>query len=345
VKWVDQGAPQGDPKEMPPPKTFEDNQNGWQLASILGRQPDLVLNGPDDTIKAGNADQWFRAVTDVGLTEPRWVMAVEMRPSVNEARKVMHHITVNLAQDETNAPSAQVKVSLAPGVGSIGAGDGEPGYLMEWAVGKNYDLYREGTGKLLMPGAKIWWEYHEHGTSTPHDITAHGQLAVFLYPKGQTPKYRTYLTIFQAGGGNLNIPPNSVRETQGFTVLRAPARLENFQAHMHLRGKAMLMEAILPDGNVQTLSYVDRFRFDWMMNYVYADDAAPVLPKGTVIHVTAWHDNTNANPFNPDPDQWVGSGARTVDEMAHAFSNVTYMTDQDYLDWVAQHPTKKAPEE
>ena len=75
-------------------------------------------------------------------------------------------------------------------------------------------------------------------------------------------------------------------------MLSAPARLENFQPHMHLRGKAMSLEAILPDGTTRMLSYVDHFNFNWMTNYIYADDAAPVLPKGTMIHVTAWHDNT-----------------------------------------------------
>jgi hypothetical protein len=109
---------------------------------------------------------------------------------------------------------------------------------------------------------------------------------------------------------------------------------------MHLRGKAMALEAILPDGTRQMLSYVDHFNFQWMTNYIYADDAAPVLPKGTIIHVTAWHDNTAANPNNPDPQQWVGWGDRTVDEMAHAWVNVTYISEQDYQDWAAKHKQK-----
>ena len=75
-------------------------------------------------------------------------------------------------------------------------------------------------------------------------------------------------------------------------MLKQPAMLENFQPHMHLRGKAMALEAILPDGTTQMISYVGNFNFNWMTNYIYADDAAPVLPKGTMIHVTAWHDNT-----------------------------------------------------
>jgi len=106
---------------------------------------------------------------------------------------------------------------------------------------------------------------------------------------------------------------------------------------MHLRGKAMLLEAILPDGTTQTISYVSNFDFNWMTNYIYTDDAAPVLPKGTIIHVTAWHDNTPQNKGNPDPNQWVGWGDRTVDEMAHAWVNVTYISDDDYNAWAAQH--------
>ncbi len=67
----------------------------------------------------------------------------------------------------------------------------------------------------------------------------------------------------------------------------------------------MAVEAILPDGTAQMVSYVGNFNFNWMTNYIYADDAAPAFPKGTLIHVTAWYDNTRANPNNPDPDQWV----------------------------------------
>ena len=224
---------------------------------------------------------------------------------------------------------------------SVAAAQG--GILMEWAVGKTYDVYRPDTGKLLMPGAKVWWDIHYHAVG--ETIRDHVELAVWLYPKDKAPKYRTYLTLFGAtstgGGSPLDIPPNTIKETQGFHVLKAPAILENFQPHMHLRGKAMALEAILPDGTTQMISYVDHFNFNWMNNYIYTDDAAPVLPKGTIIHVTAWHDNTPANRNNPDPNQWVGWGDRTVDEMAHAWVNVTYISDEDYKAWAAAHKPKR----
>jgi hypothetical protein len=138
----------------------------------------------------------------------------------------------------------------------------------------------------------------------------------------------------------VDIPPNSIASTDGFTVLKENTLITNFQPHFHLRGKAMQVEAILPDGRNQIISYIGRFNFNWMTNYIYKDDAAPVFPKGTVIHVSAWYDNTRANPYNPDPDQWVGYGDRTVDEMAHAWMNVVYLNDDEYKALLAERKAK-----
>jgi hypothetical protein len=327
VKWVDSGAPQGDPKDMPPPKTFP-RDDEWQLAKVYNRPPDLIIKSDDYTMPAVSQDQWWKPVVDLGVKEDLWVKAVEMRPGTSAGRKITHHALAHLIQDDPDAKDNPEDVAL-----------GQGGVLMEWAVGKAYDIYRPDTGKLIRPGAKIWWDIHYHAVG--EKITDHVELGVWLYPKGDKPKYRTYLTGFQgttAGAGSrLDIEPNTVSVSQGFHVLKEPAILGNFQPHMHLRGKAMLLEAILPDGTTQTISYVDHFNFNWMTNYIYTDDAAPVLPKGTVIHVVAWHDNTTANPFNPDPNQWVGWGDRTVDEMAHAWVNVTYISQEDYDKWAATH--------
>ena len=330
VRWVDSGAPMGNPKDMPPPKQFPDDQS-WLLAKEYG-PPDVVLKSEDYTMPAHGQDVWFKPLTEVPITEARWVRAVEMRPSTTQGRKIMHHVLARLIQTE-QAQAASVDDAVA----AVGGG-----LLMEWAIGKNYDIYRPNTGKLLLPGSHIWWELHLHAVGEA--IRDHAELAVYFYPKGQEPKYRTYLTLFNATattGSRLDIRPNTVNESQGYHVLSRPARLENYQPHMHLRGKAMAIEAILPDGSVRMLSYVNNFNFNWMNNYIYADDAAPVLPKGTVIHVTAWHDNTRNNPNNPDPDQWVGYGDRTVDEMAHAWVNVTYISQADYDEWAAHQKKSK----
>jgi hypothetical protein len=329
VRWVNAGAPLGNPKDMPSPKQWP-NDNGWKLANQFG-QPDLVIDSEPYTMPAHSQDVWWKPLSELPLTEPRWVRAVEIRPATPAGRRIMHHVLARLQQDEPDLRKALFTGNDADSNG--------PGMLMEWAIGKNYDIYRPNTGKLLLPGAHIWWELHLHAVG--EEITDHAQLAIYLYPKGQEPKYRTYLMSYTAnpsvnGQLLLDIPPNTVKETQGFHVLKQPAILENFQPHMHLRGKAMSMEAILPDGSTQMLSYVDRFSFNWMTNYIYADDAAPVLPAGTVLRITAWHDNTANNPNNPDPNQWVGWGERTVDEMSHAWVNVTFITEDDYQSYVAK---------
>jgi hypothetical protein len=143
-----------------------------------------------------------------------------------------------------------------------------------------------------------------------------------------------------APGSELDIPPRQKSMTQNFYVLAAPARLENFQPHMHMRGRAMSMEAILPDGKRQLLSIVSNFQWRWHVNYTYADGVAPLLPKGTTLVFTAWHDNTDANPNNPDPDQWVGWGDRTIDEMAHCWVDVTYLEEADFQRLVAERAAK-----
>jgi hypothetical protein len=336
VRWVDAGAPLGNIKDMPAPKDFGAD-NEWKASKDLG-EPDLIIKSEPYTMAAHHQDVWWRMVSDIPITEPRWVKAVEMRPGTAKGRRITHHAVAYLAQNDP--------ASINPNIGDPDLNG--RAMLMEWAIGKGYDLYRPDTGKLLLPGSQISWDVHIHAVG--EEIRDNVELGIWLYPKGQEPKHRTYLTGFQSlrgfqsstgsqtrGGRNIDIPPNTIASTDNYTVLKQAAQLENFQPHMHLRGKAMSVEAILPDGSAQMVSYVGNFNFNWMTNYIYADDAAPVFPKGTMIHVTSWYDNTRANPNNPDPDQWVGFGDRTVDEMGHAWMNVTYLSDEEYAAWAAQH--------
>ena len=140
---------------------------------------------------------------------------------------------------------------------------------------------------------------------------------------------------------DLQIPPNTVTQHVGSFTLPEPTLLHNFQPHMHYRGRAFRLEAIYPDGRREVLNYVDRYSNSWHINYIYAEDAAPVFPKGTVLQITAWHDNTAANKNNPDPRQWVSGGGRTVDEMAHANTQLIYISEEDYQR-ISEERKKKA---
>ena len=310
LAWVDQGAMRGDPKDMPPPRQWPTDQ-GWNYAARFGqKEPDLIIRNVPWTMKAGDGNTWVKRIVDTGVTEPRWVRAIEVRPGSVAGNKITHHANVDIDQVE---PDGTVTV----------------GRFMEWAVGKEGELMRPNTGKLMLPGSRIAWDVHY--ASTDEDVTDVVEMGVYFYPKGQEPKYRQTLMNVGSTAANLDIPPNSIVASQGFFVLPRAARIESFQPHMHLRGKAQSLEAILPTGQKVMLSHVAEFNFNWHNAYVYADDVAPLLPKGTVLKVTSWHDNTAANKANPDPNVWVGYGDRTVDEMNHVWINVTYLDEPDYL--------------
>jgi hypothetical protein len=309
LAWADQGAPRGDLKDMPPAREWPADQ-GWNYAARFGqKEPDLIIRGEPWTQKVGQGNTWFKRMVETGVTEPRWVRAIEVRPGSVKGRKITHHANVEIDQVEPD-------------------GSRTAGRFMEWAVGKEGELMRPDTGKLIMPGSKIAWDVHY--ASADEDVTDTVEMGVYFYPKGQQPKYRQTLLSVGSAGSGLDIPPNSIIAHEGYFVLPKAARIESFQPHMHLRGKAQSLEAILPTGQKVMLSHAN-FTFNWHNMYIYADDAAPLLPKGTVLKGTSWHDNTAANKSNPDPNVWVGYGDRTVDEMNHIWMNLTYLEEADYL--------------
>ena len=328
VRWVDAGAPRGDDADLPPPVEWPAG-DVWRLEDRYGRPPDLVVSSPPWTQSAEGQDQWWQPVVETGLTEDRWVTGIEIRPTI-EARRVTHHSNVYVLQDEAPGDHAAA-VDVTP----------RGSYFSEFAIGKIGDVFRENTGKLLKAGARFTFDNHYH--SVGEAVTAQTDVGVWFHPRGFAPKYRVYGQAMGARQSQetMDLPPGKVTVHHAYVPLPAPARLENYQPHMHIRGKAMSMEAIHPDGRVEMLNHVDKFDFNWHVNYVYTDDSAPVLPKGTVIHLTAWHDNTAANRANPDPRQWVGWGQRSFDDMYHAHVNVTYLTQEDYERIVAERRARR----
>ena len=342
VAWVDGGAVEGNPADFKAKPITKDLY--WQAERDGLGKPDIVITAPLQTMPAVHQDVWWRPVNDIPVTEPRWVKAVEIRPSNLQGRKILHHSIAYHILRPDNVAAVNQGVQVARGVSfsgstALSAADlvNRRPQLMEWAIGKGYDRYMEGTGKLIMPGEKISWDQHIHAAG--EEVTSSSEIGLWLYPKGQEPTKRSYLVGFTGlknGTEGLDIPPNAVAYTEGFNVLKENTIITNFQPHFHLRGKAMQVEAILPNGATQTISYVKDFNFNWMTNYIFTDEASPVFPKGTIIKVSAYYDNTKANKSNPDPEQWVGYGDRTVDEMAHAWMNVVYLTDAEYQERIAK---------
>jgi hypothetical protein len=342
VRWVDAGAPLGNERDLPAPQQWP-SEDVWQFASYFSRPPDLIVKSPGYSMPAVSQDRWWEVRGEPSIPEDRWVAGTETRPA-KRSRKVVHHATTYLFQRES-PKIAKFRESMRggdadPSVLYPSATPDDPATLVdpspagstfsEWAVGKNGELYAEDeAGQLLRAGAQIGWDIHLNasGEETPVEI----ETAFWFYPKGTLPKYRATMFGFgNAKARDIEIPPGQVSKIEAFTALPAPAMILNFQPHMHFRGKAFSMEAIYPDGHTEMLNYVPRYAFNWHVNYVYSKDYAPVLPKGTIIKTTAWHDNTTANKFNPDPAQWVTYGQRSVDEMAHANEVVIFITQADY---------------
>jgi hypothetical protein len=309
--WVDRGAPEGNPSDMPPPRQFSDLDK-WQIG-----KPDLVVSMKKPyRLKANGQDEYYDIDIDPGFKEDVYIQAVETKPDVGF--KVVHHATTNLIEDPEDDP--------------IGL------FLNEYAVGKNADIFPENSGRLIRAGSKIHFNLHLHpdGEVTPVSIS----LGLKLFPKGITPKYVAFTQHMGDVVGDLDLPAGQVTRSDGYFRLPKPAVLSAFQPHFHTRGKAQCMEAIYPDvradsarpgpARSETLSCVSNYQFGWSITYPYAEDVAPLLPAGTVIHVTTWHDNTDNNKFNPNPKNWVGYGQRTIDEMSFAWVSLYYLDEADY---------------
>ena len=332
VRWVDAGAPMGNAADMPPARQWS-TDNAFFLEARLG-PPDLIVKAAAWTMPAQAPDISFESVVDIpGLTEPRWVRASETRPSL-KGRRIAHHSSTYVLRPRSPEAVAAERAARGnqPGadlaVGESRATDLEE-LFTEWAQGKGGEVYPDTVGKLVMPGTKVKFDVHYHAVG--EEITDQIEVAWWFHPKGKTPDYSSeWVPIGSTGGESLQIPPNTITEHQGYTVLKSPAMLHNFQPHMHYRGKAQTLEAIYPDGRREVINRVTRYSNTWHINYIYDPDYAPVFPKGTVLMLTSVHDNTAANKNNPDPRQWVSGGARTVDEMAHLNEQVIYISEADY---------------
>ena len=138
-------------------------------------------------------------------------------------------------------------------------------------------------------------------------------------------------------GGDYDIPPHGKLMTQGFHSFDHPVRVDSWQPHLHLRGVAMTLEAFYPEtGRREVLSSATNWNAGWNHSHIYADGHQPLLPAGAIMILTAWYDNSADNPRNPDPDQWVGTGQRTTDEMSHAWIAITHLDEEGYERMLAE---------
>jgi len=297
--WADGGAPLGDVSRLPPPPVFND---GWRMG-----EPDLVLTMAEEyALVADGPDRFEYFELPTGLAEERWVRAVEIRPG---NRKIVHHVMAYVQQND-------------PGETALGWGDRHGNLMIEYAVGNDGDRFPPGAGRLLRPGSTIVFQIHYH----PYGEIARDRTSIGFkfHPSGAG------LRRVRARGiasRHLYIPPGAAEVvTETWERFDRPIRVISFQPHMHCRGRAMTLEAILPEGGRRMLCSVPYFDFNWQITYTFREP--PLLPAGTTLHVTARHDNSEANPNNPDPTRAVQWGRETTDEMAIGWTDFVF-ADED----------------
>jgi mono/diheme cytochrome c family protein len=315
VSWVDSGAPKGNPADMPPPRQFADGSE-WAIG-----KPDLVVRFPAYRVPPTGPDLFPDLYAPLDLTEDRYIKAIQTRPVASASRRVVHHAIT----------------TMVPGDEGQKADDGtnRDQFIVEYASGKAPEIYPEDSGVLLKAGSKLKLGTHLH--SVGEEIMAEVEVGFLLHPKGHVPKYIRYSTHHgdptQDPLDSLDIPAGDTTRVDGYTLHTKPARIIAFQPHMHIRGKYQCMELIYPNNpNKMKREMIScaHWNYNWHLVYNYADDVAPLVPAGTIVHIISWHDNSAANRNNPDPKNWVGYGDRTIDDMGFAWVGWVDLTEQEY---------------
>jgi peroxiredoxin len=281
VSWIDNGAPEGDAKDLPEPRVFAE---GWTID-----KPDIVFAMPEEfTIKATGTVEYQYFVTPTNFKEDVWVQASEARPG---NRKVVHHIIAFIRENGTTAKG----ISGLPAVGGFAPGE-EPQH------------YPPGVGFKIPAGADIVWQVHYTPTGKVEKDRSEVGLVLCKEPPQRAAK----------GGGAFNfafsIPPGAEsHQVVSSKKFSQDVELMSLMPHMHVRGKDFRYTAQYSDGRTEILLNVPNYDFNWQHRYLFAEPLH--IPKGTTIECVAHFDNSADNPANPDPTKEVRWGDQTWEEM------------------------------
>ena len=318
--WARSGTPKGEVADAPTPLVFDDSLK-WKAG-----EPDLVVVMNDVTKLAGTADWWGEIdYIPTGLTEDRYVKSVEVvevndvdnqagtgRDTVGGAF-IFHHMIWGTAQLDED-------------------GERGPGFSIPWPVhevGRNADIFDEDAGRLLKAGSAIVSDsVHLH--SNGRDTTGHLEVGFRFHDEDYKPRYQNSFSAL-GNGVDISITGNQKdQELHAYTVLQQHTKVVTFEPHLHAPGERMCLEAIW-GYTVETLSCVG-YDHNWVRGYPYTQESAPLLPKGTILHIVGYMNNTDTNPNVPDPRNWQGSGNRSVTNMFIDLGIRVTMTDDQFFE-------------
>jgi hypothetical protein len=302
VAWAEAGAPEGDPADLPAPIDWPDPAE-FGLADRFG-PPDIIVRSDPYDVPSVGQDRWWRPLVPTGLATDRCIKAIETKPSV-VGRAVAHHANSDFRVEGERA-----------------------GRLSEYALGKVGEIVPEGSCRKAPANADVAFDIHYW----PNGVEIEGdqvEVGIWLHPEDYEGEHDQTLTLyFLQGGRGYDIPPHGTLMTQGVHTWDTPVKLDSWQPHGHTRLVAMSIEILRANGRKEMVSMVSNWSALWHHSHIYEDDVAPLIDVGDKVILTAWYDNTENNRYNPDPDQWVGIGDRTADEMSHAWMAVTHL-DRD----------------
>jgi peroxiredoxin len=313
-RWVDDGTPQGDEADLPPPPRFTSE---WALG-----KPDLVVEMPEEyTLGAEGEDDYRHFIIPTNFDKDVYVEAVDVRPG---NPRVVHHVLVYV--DKSGQARELDKADPGPGYSRFGG----PGFevvstLGGWAPGTTVVRAPEGTGQWLPKGGDIVLQVHYYRTGK---VEKDRTRVALYFSKAPKP-----VRIFTGAAHteDIAIPAGAKRhEVKAEWELKRPVYALGVFPHMHLLGKEMKVTAHLPDGKVLPLIWVKNWDFKWQTGYRFKE--ALFLPKGTVIKSVAYYDNSADNPNNPHkPPKLVTYGEKTTDEMCIAFVSVVGAAEYEAL--------------
>jgi hypothetical protein len=330
-KWADAGAPEGDPKDAPPP--IEWPADGWQI------KPDIIVRGPEFRVPAHTKNdvvEWVTYLLPSGFTKDTWITSLEIKPSV---LPVTHHICFtfqahtpgakyyvpNWSESDRDDEGAAIKADAPPtpriGGGSSGrqAGTDVGGGFNCYVPGRAADDYRPfGAGKLIPAGSDI--SVQVHYTPIGKEVVDRPLIGFTVADKAPAKRWMSYGIV--GGGPDFAIPPNEANyKSPPFDLtFTADVELVEFMPHMHVRGKSMTYHLVYPDGRDQVVLSVPKYDFNWQLLYQPANRIR--VPRGTRMYVEAYYDNSKANRFNPNPERTVYLGRMTWEEMMAPFFGV-----------------------
>ncbi len=324
VSWADHGAAAGAPDKAPEPRAFAD---GWTIGD-----PNAILEIPTTFHVPASGDVAYQYIQfPSGFTEDKWVRAVEIRPG---NRTVVHH---QIATARPHDPEERMKhgeyverFSRREGDGAERPQSDQPPAMFA-DQGEQLQVYTPGgvppsfaddQAKLVKAGSDLFFQLHYTTTGKPEtDVTRIGFIFAKEPPKKRVRGVLVYNTRFTIPAGR----PKAMVTAQAEVV--QPVELISLLPHMHLRGKFFEYQAFYPNGEVETLLSVPKYDFNWQLSYYLKEPK--LLPKGTILRCVGYYDNSENNPWNPNPRTDVSYGPQTWEEMLNGFMEVALAPDAE----------------